>query len=84
MNESKFQPITAEDILDACELVRTSRRNPSMHPLKLIAYGHALGILLVVERFCRLILAHWDWADPDRVATLEMAAAVVEAIESLV
>ena len=83
MNESKARPITSEQILDACHLIRSSRRSPSMQPFKLIAYAQALGILLVVERFCRLILAQWDWADPDRVATLEMSAAVVEAIESL-
>lgn len=83
MNESKTPPITAQEILGACELVRTSRRSPSMQPARLLAYAQSLGILLVVERFCRLILAHWDWADPDRVATLEMAASVVEAIESL-
>lgn len=83
MNESKSQPITSEAILGACELVRAGHRNPSMKPARLLAYASALGVLLVVERFCRLILAHWDWTDPDRVATLEMAAAVVEAIESL-
>lgn len=83
MNESKSPSITTRDILGACELVRTSHRSPSLHPSRLLAYAQALGILLAVERISRLILAHWDWADPDRVATLEMAASVVEAIESL-